>query len=64
MMTNRLLQLIRNFVRQEDGPSTVEYAILLALLVGMMIASIIYVGDEAKAWSDIVVDGMEEVRNP
>ena len=43
-------QLIR-FLRDADGPTAVEYAVLLALLVGAMVASITYVGNEIHAIS-------------
>jgi Flp pilus assembly pilin Flp len=59
-----IVKLVSRFLGREDGPTTVEYAVLLALIIGMMIASIIYVGDEARAWTDIVVDGLQEVRDP
>ncbi len=54
---------ISRFLSSEDGPTTVEYAILLALLVGMMIASLAYVGDEAKQMSEIVVTGLDGALN-
>lgn len=54
---------IQKFLRDESGPTAVEYAILLALMVGMMIASMTYVGDEAKAMSEICVTGIEEALN-
>ncbi len=56
-------QPVTNFLANEDGPTAVEYAVLLALLVGMMIASIVYVGDEAKSMSDIVVEGLDNALN-
>ena len=54
---------IANFLAREDGPTTVEYAVLLAMLVGMMFASIVYVGDEAQRISEIAVDGMNNALN-
>jgi len=56
-------QRVANFLVREDGPTIVEYAILLALLVGMMFASIIYVGDEAQRIAEIAVDGMTNALN-
>ena len=35
---------IRRFLIAEDGPTAVEYAVLLAMVVGMMMAAIIHVG--------------------
>ena len=56
-------QRICRFLVDEDGPTVVEYSVLLALIVGMMIASIVYVGDEAQHISNIVVDGMDNALN-
>lgn len=58
-----MIQIIKTFLRDESGPTAVEYAILLALLVGMMIASLTYVGDEAQAMSDICVNGIDQALN-
>jgi Flp pilus assembly pilin Flp len=44
----------------EDGPTIVEYAVLLALIVGMMVAAITYVGNETKAMSDITVNSLQK----
>ncbi len=62
-MFSNLAQKTRRLIVSEEGPTTVEYAILLALLVGMMIASIIYVGNEASLISDVIVDEMDEALN-
>ena len=43
---------VLRFLRSEDGPTVVEYAVLLALLVGMMVASITFVGDEIHGISE------------
>ena len=51
-------QKISNFVANEDGPTTVEYAILLALIVGMMVAATNYVGSEALAMSESAGDAL------
>ena len=56
-------QYVGKFLAGEEGPTIVEYAILLALIVGMMFASIIYVGNEAQRISEIVVDGMDTSLN-
>ena len=36
------------FLRSEDGPTAVEYAVMLALLIGVCIGSIGLVGLETK----------------
>ncbi len=58
-MTKQLWQ----FVRREDGPTAVEYAILLALLVGMMVAAVTFVGNEIKGMSDHTVDALDSKLN-
>lgn len=40
----RLLQKIRRFVQSEDGPTAVEYAVMVALIVLVCFASIQAVG--------------------
>ena len=56
-------QRVSTFLANEDGPTSVEYAVLLALIAGMMFASIIYVGQEVNGISEIVVDGLDEALN-
>jgi len=51
-------QKLNQFLKSADGVTTVEYAVLLALIVGMMIASLTYVGSETKEMSDSVVNGL------
>jgi len=48
---NTMQRLIR-FLRDTDGPTAVEYAVLLALMVGAMVASITYVGNEIHGISE------------
>ena len=62
-MRSKLLPKVKRFMLAEDGPTTVEYAVLLALLAGMMISAIIYVGSEANAVSEGVVEGLDEALN-
>jgi len=51
----------RKFLVSEDGPTTVEYAVLLALLVGMMVASIWYVRAQAVGVHDDIATGLTDV---
>jgi pilus assembly protein Flp/PilA len=44
----RLRQLIRIFVRNEDGPTAVEYAVMLALIVLVCMSAIKTLGSNAK----------------
>ena len=36
------------FLRSEDGPTSVEYAVMLAMLLGVFIASIGLIGQETQ----------------
>ena len=45
---------VKNFLQSEDGPTAVEYAIMLALIVIVCIAAITNVGKAANtAFTDI-----------
>ncbi len=39
---------ILNFLAREDGPTAVEYAVMLALIIGICLASIGGVGNPVK----------------
>lgn len=40
---------VRNFLKSEDGPTAVEYAVMLALIVVVCIAAVTTVGTNANA---------------
>jgi len=42
-------QLIKNFVQAEDGPTAVEYAVMLALIVVVCLVAITALGTNANA---------------
>ena len=44
--------LIRNFFRNDDGPTAVEYAVLLALIVIACIGSVLAVANSTAASYD------------
>ena len=44
-----LAQSIRNFLVSEDGPTAVEYAVMLALIVIVCLTAITAVGTKASA---------------
>jgi pilus assembly protein Flp/PilA len=44
---------IVNFLKEEDGPTAVEYAILLALIIVVCIGSITTIGSRAKEQFDL-----------
>jgi pilus assembly protein Flp/PilA len=46
---NRLLR----FVRDESGPTAVEYAVMLALIIGVCIGAVGFFGSSASgSWND------------
>ena len=62
-MFHRLFDKTGRFLKSEDGPTAVEYAVLLAMMVGMMMTAIMYVGFEAQEISDDVVEGLDGALN-
>ena len=45
----KFAQSIVNFVKREDGPTAVEYAVMLALIIVVCIAAITAIGTNANA---------------
>lgn len=53
-MYARFSQVVRNFVQREDGPTAVEYAVMLALIVVVCITAITALGSNANKTFDSV----------
>jgi pilus assembly protein Flp/PilA len=47
-MFTHLLNPIRNFLKNEDGPTAVEYAVMLALIIVVCITAITTLGSNAN----------------
>jgi pilus assembly protein Flp/PilA len=47
-MSALLTRLVINFVKSEDGPTAVEYAVMLALIIVVCIGAITTLGTNAK----------------
>ena len=45
---NKLTQSVVNFLKQEDGPTAVEYAVMLALIIVVCITAITALGTNAN----------------
>jgi pilus assembly protein Flp/PilA len=45
---NNLTQKLRRFLTSEDGPTAVEYAVMLALIIIVCLAAIGTIGTNAK----------------
>jgi pilus assembly protein Flp/PilA len=48
-MCVRLSNSIRNFIQSEDGPTAVEYAVMLALIIVVCIGAITTLGSNADS---------------
>ena len=48
-MLNRLMPPIVNFLKSEDGPTAVEYAVMLALIIVVCLVAITALGTNANA---------------
>jgi pilus assembly protein Flp/PilA len=47
------MHLLWRFLQEEDGPTAVEYAVMLAMIIGTCIAAIMVLGGEAGgSWQD------------
>jgi pilus assembly protein Flp/PilA len=44
-----LVQIAADFVRKEDGPTAVEYAVMLALIIVVCIAAVTAIGTNANS---------------
>ena len=49
-----LMNRTKDFFRSEDGPTATEYAVMLALIIVVCIASVKAIGTGAKAEFDLV----------
>ncbi len=47
-MLNRITAACANFLRKEDGPTAVEYAVMLALIIVVCIAAISVLGSNTN----------------
>jgi pilus assembly protein Flp/PilA len=47
-MFSRLAQGVANFLKREDGPTAVEYAVMLALIIVVCITAITALGTNAN----------------
>jgi pilus assembly protein Flp/PilA len=44
----RFVKLVKSFIQDEDGPTAVEYAVMLALIIVVCIAAITALGTAAN----------------
>jgi pilus assembly protein Flp/PilA len=43
-MLGRFTRLAVNFLKEEDGPTAVEYAVMLALIIAVVLAAVANIG--------------------
>ena len=48
-MVNRFLTRVVDFVKREDGPTAVEYAVMLSLIIVVCLVAITALGQNASA---------------
>jgi pilus assembly protein Flp/PilA len=53
-----LVQKVRNFLISEDGPTAVEYAVMLALIVVVCLTAITSVGSKASSTFNKVANSL------
>ncbi len=53
-----MLKSVVNFLKREDGPTAVEYAVMLALIIVVCIAAITTLGQKANATFGSINSGM------
>ena len=51
-----LVQSVKRFLQSEDGPTAVEYAVMLAMIVMVCIAAIQSLGNNASAKFGLAAD--------
>jgi pilus assembly protein Flp/PilA len=52
----KLLNSVKTFVTSEDGPTAVEYAVMLALIIVVCIAAVSAIGTRASTTFQSVAD--------
>ena len=53
-----LIQSTQRFLVSEDGPTAVEYAVMLALIIIVCVAAIAAIGTNASVTFQTVADGL------
>ena len=60
-MLSPMINFVRKFLREEDGPTAVEYSVMLALIVAVCIVAIGTVGGEALGLFDFISGKMNDI---
>ncbi len=59
----KFLNKVQRFIKSEDGPTAVEYAIMLALIVIVCLTAIQAVGTNAKSTFDDIATNLSNVNS-
>lgn len=57
----KLVQFIKNFAREEDGVTAIEYGLIAALIAVVIIGSVQLVGTDLQAVFGAVSTGLQNV---
>jgi len=57
-MKSYFVKQLRHFLTSEDGPTAVEYAVMLALIVIVCLVSITAIGNNANATFDSIAQAL------
>jgi pilus assembly protein Flp/PilA len=60
-MLRKLRKAILNFLKREDGPTSIEYAVMLALIIVVCIAAVELIGESTNDAFGMVGDSLGEV---
>lgn len=56
------MRALKRFLKDESGPTAVEYAVMLALILITCIGAIALVGTSANfMWNDLIRDGLDTI---
>jgi pilus assembly protein Flp/PilA len=63
-MLRKTRRAIINFLKNEDGPTSIEYAVMLALIIVVCIAAVQLIGESANNSFGMVGDSLADIGEP
>ena len=60
----RFAQKLVTFIKEEDGPTAVEYAVMLALIIVVCLGTISSIGSNANATFQTISDNLAGTATP
>jgi pilus assembly protein Flp/PilA len=60
----RFAQKLVTFIKEEDGPTAVEYAVMLALIIVVCLGTITSIGTNANATFQTISDNLAGTATP